>query len=91
MKQSRIRRELVSLTTAAFLACFKRFVSRRGLPSDVCCDNASNFKGANNQLKELFALQSSTEHQNQVQSFETQKRITFHFIPSFFVVCGRLQ
>lgn len=39
------------LTTDAFLAAFKRFVSRRGLPNEVWSDSGSNFKGACNLLK----------------------------------------
>lgn len=66
MKNSRVRRSIVTkgyicvlvcfatkaihieltseLTTDNFLACFKRFISRRGLPSEVFCDNAGTFK-----------------------------------------------
>lgn len=37
--------ELVSdLTTEAFLACLKRFISRRGMPTKVFCDNAKTFR-----------------------------------------------
>lgn len=112
LKQSRLRRTLVtkgyicvfvcfatkavhleltsSLTTAAFLASLKRFIARRGLPSDIYCDNASTFKGARNQLNELFKLQSSGEHRGQVQSFAAQQGINFHFIPSYSPVFGGL-
>lgn len=39
--------ELVSeLTTAAFMASFNRFVSRRGLPHTMYSDNGTNFVGA---------------------------------------------
>lgn len=52
--------ELVTnLSSEAFLMTLKRFISRRGNPSLVYSDNASNFLGAKNQLKELhnfFAL-----------------------------------
>ncbi|XP_033244022.1 uncharacterized protein LOC117186833 [Drosophila miranda] len=45
--------ELVSdLTTDAFLAALRRFLSRRGKCQTIHCDNATNFVGANNQLKE---------------------------------------
>lgn len=43
--------EVVSdLTTEAFLAALKRFVSRRGLPREIWSDSGSNFKGACNLL-----------------------------------------
>ncbi len=49
--------ELVpDLTTEAFLACFRRFISRRGLPTDVFSDNGSNFVGASNDLADLYAF-----------------------------------
>ena len=43
--------EMVSdLSTTAFLACLRCFVSRRGLPRHVYSDNGSNFVVANNRL-----------------------------------------
>ncbi|XP_036322129.1 uncharacterized protein LOC118736136 [Rhagoletis pomonella] len=48
--------ELVSdLSTDAFLSSLKRMIGRRGLPSDIFCDNATNFVGACNKLAELKA------------------------------------
>ncbi|XP_045453524.1 uncharacterized protein LOC123662768 [Melitaea cinxia] len=69
------------LTTDTFLACFKRFIARRNLPSDVHCDNGSTFKGARNQLDELYRLQNSQSHQYQVQSFASV-RAFLHTMPS---------
>ena len=52
--------EVVSdLTTAAFLATLKRFISRRGLPQAIHTDNGSNFVGARNDLQELYLFMSS--------------------------------
>ena len=46
--------ELVSdLTTAAFIACLRRFVTRHGLPTLLWSDNGTNFVGASRELKEL--------------------------------------
>ena len=47
--------ELVSdLTTAAFIACLRRFVARRGKPTLLWSDNGTNFVGASRELNELF-------------------------------------
>lgn len=70
--------EVVSdLSTDAFLAAFRRFLSRRGKPINMYSDNATNFRGAASYLKEQLRLIQSDE----VQNFATQESITWHFIP----------
>ncbi|GFX21870.1 uncharacterized protein TNCV_2311481 [Trichonephila clavipes] len=70
--------EVVSdLSADAFLAAFRRFISRRGKPTNMFSDNATNFKGASSYLKEQLKLIKSVE----VQNFVTQESITWHFIP----------
>lgn len=77
--------ELVSdLTTETFLACFKRFISRRGKPSNVFCDNGSTFKGANNEIKKFY------EDSKKVDNFCINEKIKFNFIPSYSPVFGGL-
>lgn len=50
-----IHLELVSsLSTKSFLMAFRRFVSRRGLPSEVFTDRGTNFVGAKNELPHLL-------------------------------------
>lgn len=61
--------EVVSdMTTEAFLAALKRFISRRGLPQHIHTDNGSNFLGAKNDLQDFYKLMASTESQNAVHS-----------------------
>ncbi|XP_058817718.1 uncharacterized protein LOC131681030 [Topomyia yanbarensis] len=49
--------ELVAdLSTAAFLAALRRFVARRGKVRELHSDNATNFKGAANELNHLYKL-----------------------------------
>lgn len=43
-----------SLSTEAFIACFRRFVSRRNLPAEIYSDNGRNFVGADRELRRLF-------------------------------------
>ncbi|XP_018366326.1 PREDICTED: uncharacterized protein LOC108763318 [Trachymyrmex cornetzi] len=74
--------EVVSdLSTDGFIAALRRFVARRGLPEHIYSDNGTNFVGANNHLKELYALFNSTEHKDSVFKFATDRRILWHFIP----------
>ena len=46
--------ELVTkLTTEVFIATFRRFIARRGCPTDVFSDHGTNFVGADRQLTEF--------------------------------------
>jgi len=50
-----IHLELVcDLSTDAFLAAFRRFVNRRGLPDNVYSENGSNFVGAQRELQTII-------------------------------------
>ncbi|RLU25414.1 hypothetical protein DMN91_001570 [Ooceraea biroi] len=74
--------EIVSdMTTEGFLAALQRFVARRGVPEHVYSDNGTNFVGANNQLREIYALFHSDEHKNRVAGFASSHRIVWHFMP----------
>lgn len=66
-------------STDTFLAAFKRFSSRRGLPTTVYSDCGTNFIGANAELKKLF-VQYSKEHKNLATHLATQN-IDWHFNP----------
>ena len=67
--------EVVSdLTTEAFLAAFRRFVSCRGKPSLVWSDNGTNFVGAARELKSLFDLLKSLKNQEVISSFCSYSR-----------------
>ncbi|KAH9642047.1 hypothetical protein HF086_008734 [Spodoptera exigua] len=50
-----IHLELVSsLSSDAFILSLKRFISRRGKPSVIYCDNGTNFRGANNEMSRVL-------------------------------------
>lgn len=71
--------ELVAdLSTAKFLQALRRFVSRRGLCSDIYSDNGRNFVGAANELKQLVC---SKEHHQKVAQECTNHGIRWHFNP----------
>ena len=59
----------------------KYFVSRRGLPQELHSDNGSNFKGADNDLKEVYAFLSSHSIQNIISNFSLSQKIQWNFNP----------
>lgn len=68
--------ELMSdLSTEAFLAAFDRFVSRRGLPSDVYSDCGTNFIGASKQLRKLI------NHPDNHEFLSSARACSWHFNP----------
>ncbi|XP_036142116.1 uncharacterized protein LOC118645350 [Monomorium pharaonis] len=64
-----------------FLGAFRRFIGRRGIPEHVYSDNGTNFVGANNQLRELYALCQSESFQTTVNTFAVARNIIWHFNP----------
>ena len=74
--------EIVSdLSTEAFLGALRRFVGRRGIPGHIYSDNGTNFVGANNQLRDLYAYIESDEFKNTVKIFALDRKINWHFNP----------
>ncbi|XP_067214125.1 uncharacterized protein [Linepithema humile] len=74
--------ELVSdLTSDAFIAALKRFISRRGKPSHLYSDNGTTFVGAQNQLKQLFDFLYKENMQNNVRQFLRDQQTSWSFIP----------
>ena len=69
-------------TSEAFLAALSRFTDRRGCPSTILSDNATNFVGANRELRDLQNLITSKSTQDQIQAFSTAHRIAWKFSPS---------
>lgn len=55
------------LTAECFLGVLKRFVSRRGLCSQIYSDYATNFQGANNELVKRFKFLEDTEFKGYLQ------------------------
>lgn len=66
--------ELISsLSTDAFLQGFRRFIGRRGRPSIVYCDNATNFTGASNACNQI--------NWNKMVSYSTVRKMQWKFNP----------
>ncbi|XP_070068163.1 uncharacterized protein [Drosophila takahashii] len=73
--------EVVSdLTTDSFITALKRLIARRGLPSDIFCDNATNFAGANNKLESLKQFLFKGETVNSIINFCNMQFINFQLI-----------
>ncbi|XP_065368797.1 uncharacterized protein LOC135961232 [Calliphora vicina] len=76
-----IHLEAVSdMTTNAFLAAFRRFVSRRGVCTDIYSDCGTNFIGASKELQVLFHRNRKSipeDLRNSLVSLGTE----WHFIP----------
>ena len=74
--------EIVSdMTSDGFVAALKRFIARRGKPSNIYSDNGKNVIGAHNDLRELYILLNSEVHQLKCQHFLSNQAIRWHFTP----------
>lgn len=74
--------ELVSdLTTDAFLASLKRLISRRGKPSRIYSDNATNFVDAKRHIGELYDFLNTKQAQESINHFLRDQQTTWSFIP----------
>jgi hypothetical protein len=67
------------LTTQSFIACLKRFFSRRGKSSCLFSDNATNFIGANQELKKLASL--VTFRDEFLSRYLSSENISWKFLP----------
>ena len=67
------------LTTEAFLAALKCFISRRGRPTELHSDNGSNFLGAKNDLQLLYKF--LRENHSSVSDYLLSHRIQWSCIP----------
>lgn len=77
-----VHTEVVSdLSSDAFIASLRRFVSRRGLCSNLYSDNATNFIGSKSELQDLRKLFLSEFHQHEVLKFCVDHAIQWHTIP----------
>ena len=74
--------ELVSdLTAKAFLGALRRFVSRRGKPIEIWSDNATCFRHADKDLKELSHFLKQKDTQESTASFCSNRSTQWKFCP----------
>ncbi|XP_043485904.1 uncharacterized protein LOC122513563 [Polistes fuscatus] len=75
-----IHLELVSdLSSESFLCAYRRFVGRRGICRNLYSDNATNFQGADKELKAMFRRASDFYHR--VASLLANDGTSWTFIP----------
>ncbi|XP_014205746.1 uncharacterized protein LOC106637463 [Copidosoma floridanum] len=67
------------LTTASFLGALTHFIGRRGKPKEIWSDNATNFHGADHELKQLMA--GANHDWDSVAESLANEGIDWHFIP----------
>ncbi|XP_058827829.1 uncharacterized protein LOC131687754 [Topomyia yanbarensis] len=68
--------ELVSdLSTQGFLSALRRFIARRGLPSDLYSDNGKNLEGAANELDEVYRMLQDESQMRQITSDRACERL----------------
>ncbi|XP_046735027.1 uncharacterized protein LOC124404737 [Diprion similis] len=67
-------------STEGFIATYRRFTSRRGIPSALYSDCGTNFLGADAQLKQCFGASSAGHHK--ISTVLAQDRTQWHFNPS---------
>ncbi|XP_055678141.1 uncharacterized protein LOC129786910 [Lutzomyia longipalpis] len=72
---------VTDLSSEAFIAALTRFTARRGKPSDIYCDNATNFVGAAGKLKEIRKFLLEKDNQEKIIKHASEEQIQFHFIP----------
>ncbi|KAG5884520.1 hypothetical protein JTB14_021656 [Gonioctena quinquepunctata] len=78
----RVHLELVStFSTEAFLLTLKRFISRRGIPAVIHSDNATNYVGARNHLRELREFFAKSQLSKSLKVFATETGFDWKFIP----------
>lgn len=72
--------ELASdLSTATFIAAFKRFLSRRGPIKTLHSDCGTNFIGAKAHLDEFYSFIESSDYTNALKQELTQNKINWKF------------
>ena len=69
------------LTTEAFIASLRRFISKRGKPPVIWSDHKTNFVGAASELQDLFRFLNQHNSQQIISQFCSNQNIQLDFIP----------
>lgn len=66
------------LSTEGFIAALHRFVSRRGKPAEIFCDNGRNFVGASREFANIL-----NSNNTRVTQYAADEGIIFKFSPAY--------
>lgn len=66
------------LSTDSFILSLRRFISRRGKPREIYCDNARNFVGADKELSDCLK-----DGHRSISNFASSEGIKFKFQPAY--------
>lgn len=73
--------ELVGdLSTQKFILALRRMMARRGICSDIYCDQGTNFQGAKNELPRLY-FEAQAKRSHEIADLLANDGIKFHFNP----------
>ncbi|XP_035229455.1 uncharacterized protein LOC118201458 [Stegodyphus dumicola] len=70
------------LTSAAFIAALKRFIARRGKPSDIFSDNGRNFVGVHRELRAILKSLFRDKSEEEIEGYLANEGINWPFNPS---------
>ncbi|XP_048483598.1 uncharacterized protein LOC125489949 [Plutella xylostella] len=66
------------LTKDSFILTLSRFISRRGKPKTICCDNGRNFVAAAKEISSFLTSQADA-----ITDFAARRGIEFRFSPAY--------
>ncbi|XP_026475511.1 uncharacterized protein LOC113380515 [Ctenocephalides felis] len=81
LRDRRTRGTSIGLTSECFLATLRRFIARRGKPTNIYSDNGTNFVGASSEIKRLANFLRKKYLSNVMKSL-SDDGINWHFIPA---------
>ena len=67
--------------TNSLVAALKRFISTRGIPSNIYTDNGPNFVGARHELHDLYLFLQQPSTEAAIRDCLMEKKIAWHHIP----------
>lgn len=75
-----IHLELVmDMSSQSFICALKRFIARRGIPTCLYTDNATNFKGSKSELNDLYKMFQNEKCYSDIFNYVSSNHIEYKF------------